>query len=191
MQERLTKSCQLISAQTALLAESQGTTLISIARELAEIFTRGGQLILAGQGPLQAVAQQLATAFSHQLGFERPPLPAIVLGTDPVFTAALIAVQQEQDLLAREYRCYSESDHMLLIFSASQASAQIRQLISHFEEGRSLVVIGADKSEAMSAERRPSHNLVLPADSPARLAELGLICGHLLCELVEGELFGV
>jgi D-sedoheptulose 7-phosphate isomerase len=191
MQERLINNCRRISTQVEFLAKTQDETLIAIARELTEIFTRGGQLILAGQGPLQAVAQQLATAFSHRLGFERPPLPAVALGGDPVFTAALLADQQEQDLLAREYRSYAERDHMLLLFCTGQPSAQVRQLISQFEEGRALALIGPEKNEAATSEHKSALNLRLPEDSSSRLAELCLICGHLLCELVEGELFGV
>lgn len=191
MQERLAKNCLELSSRIEQLGEVQGEALIGIARELAEIFTRGGQLVLAGQGPLQAVAQQLATAFSHRLGFERPPLPAVALGCDPVFTAALLADQQEQDLLAREYRSHAERDHMLLLFCTSQPSPQIRQLVAQIEDGRSLVVIGPEQNETLNGERSPSLSLTLTDDAPARLAELSLICGHLICELVEGELFGV
>lgn len=191
MQERLSKSCQHISTQVALLAQTQGDALTGIARELTEIFTRGGQLILAGQGSLHAVAQQLATAFSHRLGFERPPLPAIALGNNPAFAAALLADAQEQDLLAREYRSYAERDHMLLLFCSGQPSPQVRQLVTQFEEGRTLAVIGPEKNDALAAVRKPTLNLALAENAPARLAELSLICGHLLCELVEGELFGV
>lgn len=191
MQDRLFNSCQQISKMTSELAEKQGDTLINIGHELAEIFTRGGQLILAGSGPLQAVAQQTAAAFSHRLGFERPPLPAVPLGCDPVFTAALLADQQQQEILAREYRSHCERDHMLLLFCTRKPSAQISQLIEQIEDTRSLVIIGPEQSDVLTGERKPALSINLPVESQARLAELCLICGHLLCELVEGELFGV
>ncbi len=191
MRERLSNSCQQINALVADLAEAQGEALIGIGHELAEIFTRGGQLILAGNGPLLAVAQQTATAFSHRLSFERPPLPALALGIDPIFSAALLADQQPQEILAREYRIHSEREHMLLIFCAQTPSPQISHLLEQIEDTRSLVMVGPACTEQMSQDRQPKLSLVLPGDSPARLAELCLICGHLLCELVEGELFGV
>ncbi len=191
MQERLTRSCQRISSLVAELADKQGESLIRIGHDLADIFTRGGQLILAGNGPLQAVAQQTATAFSHHLGFERPPLPAISLGCDPIFTAALLADRQPHEILAREYRLHNEREHMLLIFCTQQPSPQISHLLEQIEDSRCLVIIGPENSPAINRDRQPELGLRLPGDSPARLAELGLICGHLLCELVEGELFGV
>lgn len=191
MQERLSNSCHQINSMVAELAATQGETLMDISHQMAEIFARGGQLILAGNGPLQAVAQQTATAFSHRLGFERPPLPAVSLGTDPVFTAALLADQQPQEILTREYRIHSEREHMLLIFCSENPSPQISHLIDQIEGSRSLVLIGPPDKTGVRKERYSTLSLKLQGDSPARLAELGLICGHLICELVEGELFGV
>jgi len=191
MQERLFNSCHQLSSIVNDLADTHAKTLIDISHQLAEIFTRGGQLILAGNGPLQAVAQQTATAFSHRLGFERPPLPAVALGGHPIFTAALLADQQPQEILSREYRIYSDREHMLLIFCNEKPSPQICHLIEQIEDTRALVLIGPENKLCNADEDQPILNLKLPGESPARLAELGLICGHLLCELVEGELFGV
>ncbi len=191
MQERLSNSCRQLSTMVDKLAVEHGETLIRVGRQLAEIFTRGGQLILAGNGPLQAVAQQTATAFSHRLGFERPPLPAVALGGDPIFTAALLADQQPQEILAREYRMHSEREHMLLIFGNENPSLQISHLIEQIEDTRSLVLIGPVDKDGPTQAGQAALSLKLPGESPARLAELGLVCGHLICELVEGELFGV
>ncbi len=191
MHERLTNSCRQLSSMVGELADQHGEALIQIGHQLSEIFTRGGQLILAGNGPLQAVAQQTATAFAHRLGFERPPLPAVALGGDPIFIAALLADQQPQEILAREYRIHSEREHMLVIFCSENPSPQISHLIAQIEDTRSLVLIGPAGKEVVAKEGQPPLSLNLPGESPARLIELGLVCGHLICELVEGELFGV
>jgi D-sedoheptulose 7-phosphate isomerase len=191
MQERLSNSCHQLSTTVDELAEMQADVLIQIGHQVAELFTRGGQLILAGNGPLQAIAQQTATAFSHRLGFERPPLPAIALGGNQFLTAALLADQQPQEILAREYRMHSEREHMLLIFYNGEHSPQINHLIDQFEDTRALVLIGPATEDDSTKEGQAALRLKLPNDSPARLIEIALICGHLICELVEGELFGV
>ena len=190
MQDRLSNSCRQLSSMVDQLTDTHGETLIQIGHQLVEIFTRGGQLVLVGNGPLQAIAQQIATAFSHRLGFERPPLPAVALGSNPIFSSALLADHRQQEILTREYRIYSEREHMLLIFCGENPSPQISHLLEQIEDTRALVLIGpADKDREKKAQ--PALRLKLSGESPARLAELGLICGHLICELVEGELFGV
>jgi len=191
MHERLDNSCRQLTGAVDELVSTQGDTLIRIGHQLAEIFARGGQLILAGNGPLLAIAQQTAAAFAHRLSFERPPLPATALGCDPVFTAALLADQQPEEILAREYRSHSDREHMLLLFCNRQPSPQLSQLISQIEDSRVLVLIGPENTALLPEGRTPALSLQLDGESPARLAELCLICGHLLCELVEGELFGV
>jgi len=191
MQERLSNSCRQISSMVEELADKHGETLIQIGRQLTEVFTRGGQLVLAGNGPLLAVAQQTATAFSNRLSFERPPLPAVALGGDPILTAALLADQQPQEILSREYRIHSEREHMLIIFCSENPSPQISHLIEQIESSRTLVLIGPGENEDVAKRGQATLSLKLAGESPARIAELGLICGHLICELVEGELFGV
>jgi len=191
MQDRLFNSCRKLKSQIDELADNQGETLVQISHQLTEIFTRGGQLILAGNGSLQAVAQQLAIAFSHRLSFERPALPAFALGVNPTFTAALLADRQPHEILGREYRSHSSNEHMLLIFCSESPSPQINYLVQQIEEHRALVLIGPQHKEDLVKNHQPASTLTLPAESPARLAELALICGHLICELVEGELFGV
>jgi len=191
MQDRLSTNCQKICNQVNQLAATQGETLLMIAQQLSEVFANGGLLILAGSGPLQAVAQQTALAFSHRLGFERPPLPAIALGNNPLFTTALLAEEKAQEALSREYRSFCEQEHMLLIFSSQQPSPQIADLLSQIEDQRTLVNIGPNTKNGWLKDQQPSLNITLDQASPARLSELGLICGHLICELVEGELFGV
>lgn len=190
MQERLAHSCHQLSTLVAELAKTQGETLIRAGHKLAEIFTRGGQLILAGDGPLQTAVQSTAVAFSHRLGFERPPLPAIALGGDPILTAALLADQQPHEILAREYRTYNEREHMLLLFCTATPSVQIRHLIEQLDETRTLVMAVPENSP-LDLGQQPALKLSLPECPPARYLEITQFCGHLLCELVESELFGV
>jgi hypothetical protein len=80
---------------------------------------------------------------------------------------------------------------MLLIFNSELPSPQINYLVEQIEEHRALVMIGPQHNEDLAKPHQPALTLTLSAESPARLAELSLICGHLICELVEGELFGV
>lgn len=191
MKNRLRSTCQQITDLVSELTTLQDENLVRAGHELAEIFNRGGQLILAGQGPLQAVAQQTAVAFSHRLGFQRPPLPAIALGADPVYNAMLLADHQPYEALSREYRAQAERDHMLLLFCTDPSADQIQKLIAQIDENRTLVMVSPNGRKDENSQRRPNLTIELPADDDARLTELGLICGHLLCELVEGDLFGV
>lgn len=190
MLDSLATRCHQFSSLVVDFQEKQQDGLIRLGHRMTENFTRGGRLICAGQGLFQTVAQHMATCFAHQLAFERPLLPAVALG-NPLMISALLASSQPHECLAREYRLYRGDDHLLVIFCTAQPSVEIRQLAEQIEECQNLVIIGPEGAGKLLLNAAGVQQILLPGDSFAPLVELALLSTHLLCELVEGELFGV
>lgn len=190
MLDSLETRCHQLSLLVAEFQEKQQDGLIRLGHRMTENFTRGGRLICAGQGLFQTVAQHMATCFVHQLDFERPLLPAVALG-NPLMISALLASGQTHECLAREYRLYRGEDHLLVIFCTAQPSAEIKQLAEQVEDRQNLVIIGPEGANKFLSNVAGVQQVLLPGDSFAPLIELALLTTHLLCELVEGELFGV
>jgi len=170
--------------------QGQAETLSRFACQVAEIFQRGGKLLLAGNGPLGAVANLNATLFSHRLTLERPPLPAVSLCHDVTLATALSSAGQSRDFFSRQLRVVArEGDGVLLLSDgrrdetlaeAATAARQIGCLTAALNRGDTgLTAEGFDFFFSLTGE------------STARAAEHALFFAHLLVELVEGELFGI
>ena len=170
----------------------QARELSRLAQKLSRTFASGGQLLVAGCGALQPLTQLLASHFSFKLGFDRPVLPAVALGSDPVLAAAMAHPSQAEQLLVRHYRAQNSAQHLLLLFSDGSDVAALRAVRDEaLDNGQPVALISTRGEPDPLCRDGVDICLDLGTESLARSHELTLFVGHLLCELVEAELFGV
>lgn len=191
MNERIPKTGTEIARLVEKFNTDNTEKLQTLVTQLVSTFTGGGRLLVAGSGNLQPIAQMTASHFTNRLGFDRPSLPAIALGADPTLAASLARSNQQHLLLARHYRSLGSNTHLLLLFSDGAADPQLAELVRIAKDEQPLAILAPHKN--LDTELAESTNLQLLVDtqSPARLLEMSMFCGNLLCELVEAELFGV
>ena len=172
--------------------QQQAGEVARLAQTISSTFAGGGQLLVAGCGTLQPLAQLLASYFSFKLGFDRPVLPAVALGADPVLAAAMAQSAQTEQLLARHYRAQNSEQHLLLLFSDGSDLAALRAVRDEALDAGQPVALISTRGESDPLCREGVEVCIdLGTDSLSRSHELLLFVGHLLCELVEAELFGV
>jgi len=164
--------------------------LADFAHHLATTFQRGGRLFLVGSGPFAALAGLLGQQLLHRQTLERPALPAIALTNDAGLASFLAADDLSSQLFSRQLRAMaSEQDSILLLSGPFLSPAERDALTTARQIGCSTALICSDRAEI--PEPPPERLLQLPTDSIPRLLEGCLFTGHLLCALVEGELFGI
>jgi len=169
-------------AQQGLLAE--------FAAHLTATFQNGGRLFLAGSGPFAAIASLLGQQFLHRQTLERPPLPAMALTHDAGLATFLAAEDLQSQLFSRQLRALAgELDTLLLLAGTTLCPAGREALTTARQLGCRTALICAEHIEL--PETLPDLLLQLPTDSLPRLLESCLFAGHLLCAMVEGELFGI
>jgi D-sedoheptulose 7-phosphate isomerase len=171
--------------------QEQGDSLARMAKCLAGIFAEGGQLLVAGNGCLHPAAQLMASQFSFRLSFDRPTLPALCLGSDLVLNSRMIGDGQAEQLFVRHYRAVNSEKHLLLLINDGSESVALKMLRDEvLENGQSVVLISYDCRKDPLLNRDMDICLNLASRSVPRQLELTQFIGHLLCELVETELFG-
>jgi D-sedoheptulose 7-phosphate isomerase len=164
--------------------------LTDFATHLTATFQVGGRLFLAGSGPFAAIAGLLGQQFLHRQTLERPPLPALALTHDAGLATFLAAEDQENQLFSRQLRALaSDHDTFLLLAGTNLCDAGREALATSRQIGCRTALICAEHAEL--PDPVPNLLLQLPTDSLPRLLEGTLFAGHLLCALVEGELFGI
>ena len=164
--------------------------LVGIAAHLTTTFQNGGRLFLAGSGPFAALAGLLGQQFLHRQTLERPPLPAVALTHDAGLATFLAAEELASQLLSRQLRALANDQDTLLLLAGTILSPADREALATARQiGCRTALICATHIEL--AEPVPELLLQLPTDSLPRLLEGALFAGHLLCALVEGDLFGI
>jgi len=173
-------------------SRQQTEGLSQLAHKLSSTFSAGGQLLVAGSGNLQPLAQLLASHFSFKLSFDRPVLPAVALGADQALAAAMAHAGQSEQLLARHYRALNGAQQLLLLLSdGSDNRALLAVRDAALDNGQPVALISV-RGDADSLCRDGVEICIdLGTDNLPRSHEMIFFVGHLLCELVEAELFSV
>src|SRR5438874_6236315 len=168
--------------------------LRSLIREASELmdncFTRGGKVLICGNGGSAADAQHFAGELVGRFKCaERPGLPAIALGAD---TAVLTAWSNDvgyDDVFARQVQALGRAGDVLIGISTSGRAPNV---VRAFEMARKrgIGTISIVGSAGGSLRRLSDLAIIVPATDTQRIQEVQILVIHLLCELVEERLFG-
>lgn len=162
--------------------------LLDAAARIASCFRHDGKVLTFGNGGSQAQAQHLAAEFVGCFSRERRALPVIALAADGVMLTSLANDFGFDRLFARQIEALGKPGDIALVISTSGTS---RNTLEGVESARSLglVTVGLVGQPGSDLHRLVDVPIVTPAPTPARVQELQLIVGHLVCEAVEKELF--
>ncbi|MDZ7641588.1 MAG: D-sedoheptulose 7-phosphate isomerase [Desulfurivibrio sp.] len=186
---RITETAQLL---TAMAADTRLCDLLAAAaRDCAACFNNGGKILLAGNGGSAADTQHLAGELVGRFAFDRPGLPAVALTTD---TSVLTAVGNDygfERLFARQVQALGRRGDVLIGYSTSGQSANILRALEEARAG-GLVTIGLTGGKGHHGPMAPlcDYLLATPTDDTPQIQEGHLVLGHILCGLIESEIFG-
>jgi D-sedoheptulose 7-phosphate isomerase len=162
--------------------------LAEIARACLAALRAGKKLLLAGNGGSAADAQHLAAEFVSRFAYDRPGLPAFALTTD---TSVLTAVGNDygyERVFARQVEAVAQAGDVFFGLSTSGRSPNVLAALST-ARARRLVTVGF--TGAAGAEMAPLCDFLLriPSGETPKIQEGHITLGHILCALVEREMF--
>lgn len=187
--ERIARSLQDHMALLRDAVVPQEAILTALAGRLCEAFQRDGRLFVCGSGPMTMVADLAANLFLYRLGFERPALPVISLCHDASLLHSLSRDGQGRQVFSRQLRPLATENDILLLFADLHPDPALTEALLAAERIGMTTAAVAPAKIALSGEVPPQIFFRLESSSPARIVETSVVFAHLLCELVEAELF--
>jgi D-sedoheptulose 7-phosphate isomerase len=179
-----------ISVKKSLLADAVLLENIQHAAEtVTDAYRKGFKTLLAGNGGSAADAQHIAGEFVSRFYFDRPGLPAIALSTD---TSILTAIGNDygfDKLFERQVQAHAQTGDVFIGITTSGNSENIiRALMACREKGvRSIVLTGKTGGRTTDI---CDICLKAPSSDTPRIQESHILIGHIICCIVEKELFG-
>lgn len=173
---------QVVAKMAALEGE------IASAGELcSDVLAQGRRIYLCGNGGSAADAQHIAAELIGRFVNDRRSLPAIALTTD---TSALTAIGNDygyDEVFSRQVEGLCREGDVLIAISTSGNSDNILKAVdaAHLL-GASVIGLSGKSGGALDAKCDLS--LVVPSDVTARIQEMHIVIGHLICALVEEHL---
>jgi D-sedoheptulose 7-phosphate isomerase len=173
---------QVVAKMAALEGE------IASAGELcADALAVGRRIYLCGNGGSAADAQHIAAELIGRFVNDRRSLPAIALTTD---TSALTAIGNDygyDEVFSRQVEGLCREGDVLIAISTSGNSDNILKAVdAAHRSGASVIGLSGKSGGALDAKSDLS--LVVPSDVTARIQEMHIVIGHLICALVEEHL---
>lgn len=175
-----------IDGHGALLASVRALSanIADAAKILTASLLNGGRVYLCGNGGSAADSQHLAAELIGRFKRERRALPAIALSTD---TSVLTCVGNDYsfaDIFSRQVEGLIKPGDVLLVISTSGNSENIIRAV---EKANALgaATIGLLGRDGGRMAGKCSLSLVVPAFETARIQEMHILIGHILCELID------
>jgi D-sedoheptulose 7-phosphate isomerase len=184
-------SLQLIEKAIATHAETLQQVKEHMSRKILDAgalviktIQNGGTIFLCGNGGSAADAQHIAAEFTGRFVKERRGLPAIALTTD---TSALTAIGNDYgyvSVFARQLESLARTGDLLIAISTSGNSENVNKALETAKE-KGLVTIGLSGKSGGEMNRLCDCNLVVPSAITARIQEMHILIGHMICEMVD------
>ena len=147
----------------------------------------GGKLMFFGNGGSAADAQHLATELTIRYKKNRPAIAAIALTTD---TSALTAAGNDlgfEAIFSRQIEALGRPGDVAIAISTSGKSPNI---IAGLRQAKStgLVTVALGGKDGGDLPSLADHLLVVPSNTTARIQEMHIMLGQMLCGALEIEL---
>jgi D-sedoheptulose 7-phosphate isomerase len=155
-----------------------------IARALKE----GRKILLFGNGGSATDASHLAAEFLGRYHKDRRPLPAIALGSDPAAVTCIANDYGYEELFARQVKAHGQKGDIAIAISTSGNSPNVLKGVEA-AKAAGLTTIGWTGGKGGKLAGLVDHAFVVPSTVTARIQESHITLGHVLCELIESELF--
>ena len=147
----------------------------------------GGKIMFFGNGGSAADAQHLATELSVRYIKDRAPIPALALTTD---TSALTAIGNDmgfESLFARQIEALGKPGDVAIGISTSGTSKNILAGLSTAQK-QGITTIGLTGRDGGKMADVCDVLLVVPSNTTARIQEMHITLGQMLCGALEKKL---
>jgi D-sedoheptulose 7-phosphate isomerase len=166
-----------------------GAVILAIADTITRALRQSGKLLIAGNGGSAADAQHIASEFLSRLNFDRNPLPAIALTTD---TSVLTAIGNDygfEKIFARQVAGLGRAGDVFIAISTSGRSPNVlAALMAAREIGIKTVGFTGSNNSGMRA--LCDLCLCAPSVETPQIQQIHIVAAHVICGLVEHDLFG-
>ncbi|MCL9819795.1 D-sedoheptulose-7-phosphate isomerase [Helicobacter colisuis] len=179
-----------IAVKTKILNDEKLLELIKkVALETTKAYKEGKKTLLAGNGGSAADAQHIAGEFVSRFYFDRPGIPSIALTTDTSILTAIGNDYGYEKLFSRQVQAQGVEGDIFIGISTSGNSANIIEALKICKE-KGILSVGLTGESGGAMNELCDYCIKVPSNKTPRIQESHILIGHIICAIVEEELFG-
>jgi D-sedoheptulose 7-phosphate isomerase len=175
--------------QQLLANESLVQQIQTVTDVITKAFQNGNAVYFAGNGGSAADAQHLAAEFSGRFYKDRKALPSDALHCNSSYLTAVANDYSFDVIYARLLEGLAKPGDVLVGISTSGNSGNI---VKAFEMAKTIGVttIGFTGQNGGKLKDLGDYLINIPSNTTPRIQESHILVGHIICELVEINIFG-
>lgn len=172
-----------VLSDTAMVAR-----IAEASKAVAAAFRAGNRVYFCGNGGSAADAQHLAAEFTGRFYSDREPLPAEALHVNTSFMTAVANDYSYDEVYQRAVKAYGRKGDVLFGISTSGNSKNIL-LAQEEAKKRGMIVISFTGETGGKMKEQADYLFNVPSNDTPRIQETHILIGHIICQLVEEDLF--
>lgn len=179
-----------ILVKEQILKDENLITLIKNASlEVIKAYRNCNKTLLAGNGGSAADAQHIAGEFVSRFYFDRPGIASIALTTDTSILTAIGNDYGYENLFARQVQAQGVKGDVFIGISTSGNSKNILKALDLCRQ-KGITSIGLSGASGGAMNELCDYCIKVPSTCTPRIQEAHILIGHIICAIVEEELFG-
>ena len=178
-----------IQTKNELLVTTHVEVIAQIAKVIINAYRHGRKVVWFGNGGSAADAQHLACELVSRFYLERKALVSIALTTN---TSILTAIANDYDfdrIFARQVEALVNSGDVVIGITTSGNSPNVIEGIIEAKR-RGAITVGFTGATGGKLKGNVDFLMEVPSEETPHIQEAHIMVGHIICYLVEKELFG-
>jgi len=165
--------------------------IVNASKLIIDCYRNGGKVILMGNGGSAADAQHIAAEFIGKFKLERASLPAISLTTNTSVLTALTNDYRYDIIFSRQLEALLKDKDILIAITTSGNSPNILKAVETAKSKNIKVIgmTGRNGDKLKNILKKEDILINIPSDNTPRIQEGHITIGHIICGLVERNLF--
>jgi len=178
-----------IDTKNRVLAdETLLNTVAEVAAAMTEAFKTGKKVLFCGNGGSAADAQHLAAEFSGRFYYDRPPLYSEALHVNSSYVTAVGNDYSYDVIYSRMIEAMGKEGDVLVGISTSGNSPNVVKALEAANK-LGMVTVGMTGETGGKMKEVSKFLINIPSKDTPRIQECHILLGHILCQLVEENVF--
>lgn len=169
--------------------KNQIPLIIKIVHEIVNLYKNDKKVALFGNGGSAADAQHIAAEFVGKFYKDRKSLPALAFHTNTSIITAIANDYSYDNIFERQVSSLINQGDLVIGLSTSGNSPNV---IKGLQKAKELgaITVGFTGQKENKIEKIVDYCIKIPSIDTPRIQEGHITIGHIICYLVEKELFG-
>lgn len=171
--------------------EQFSSAIVHIAKILSSGLKKNKKIFFCGNGGSAADAIHLTAELLVRLtpDSKRKALPAIALNTNVSTLTACANDFGFEQIFSRQIEALGQRGDFLFALSTSGKSKNLIEA-AKIAKKKGMKVMGFLGNRGGGLIKQVDYSIVVPSQSTPRIQEVHIMLGHILCDLIERDLFG-